>query len=275
MSAIPVIKACVPYNNQGAVHHRCQASLDALIACPNLKVDLLKIQGCLISHNRNFGVSGRDTRVKQSGFPFDYYLALDSDIAFKPEDVLRLIGHDKDIIAGAYAYRPDPNRIVAGNFNDSNKFDGNLTAESFFPNTMQGVVKADFLGTGFLLVKSKVFEALEFPWFREEHIHQVNEKGEDCAVACGEDIGFCLQAKRAGFEAYVDCDCKVEHILSNGEFLPEEAATWASRRKETLQIEMQQVNAQIAELSAMGQRITGAIALIDEQTQAASMVRKP
>ncbi|GBU22935.1 hypothetical protein R80B4_02848 [Fibrobacteres bacterium R8-0-B4] len=265
------VKVCVPYNNQGAIHHRCQASLDALLKYsethPGLKVEVLKIQGCLIAHNRNFGVSGADSRVKQNNFPFDYYLAIDADVVFKPEDVIQLINQDKDIIGGAYAYRPDPTRIVAGHFNDSNKFDGDLSAKNFLPNTTKGLLEVDFLGAGFLLIKAKVFETLEYPYFREELIHQTNANGETCVSVCGEDVGFFLQAKRTGIKAYIDCDCKVEHILETTEFMPSDVLTWAYRRREQLQQELQQTNNQINELNIISQRIVGGIALIDEELQ--------
>lgn len=81
-----------------------------------------------------------------------HLLFIDADIEFKPEAIVRLIAADKDVIAGAYRKK-----------NDRGEF-----AISFLPEAATrleqcletGAVKIARAGTGFLLIKRRVFERL-------------------------------------------------------------------------------------------------------------------
>ena len=67
--------------------------------------------------------------------------------------------------------------------------------------------KADYIGFGWVLIKKGVFEKLEYPWFAPR-MRYIENNIQDL---CSEDVAFCLDAKNAGFEIWVDPKCRVGH----------------------------------------------------------------
>jgi hypothetical protein len=215
VKAKPRIRVCVPYPNHGAMKKKTSESLKILAACPDVFVEVLEVQGSSISHSRNAGIigGGKSVCVKQKFSDFDYYLSLDADIAFTPEQLLKLIGLDKDVVGGAYIFRQDADKLVAGYFSNY----GTVEFADFLNATATGVKEVDWIGGGFTLIKAKVLEAMDFPYYREEIVNYTAKSGDECGVWVGEDVGFCMGAKRAGFKIYCDCDCKVEHLIKEDE----------------------------------------------------------
>ncbi len=81
---------------------------------------------------------------------------------------------------------------------------------------VEGIVKrrkpftVDYSGFGWLLIKKGVFEhpEMKYPWFAPQM--QVFDSGE-VQDMCGEDVSFCLDAIKAGFEIWIDPQCRVGH----------------------------------------------------------------
>jgi hypothetical protein len=193
-------------------------SLDALRAADDMCVSELTVRGSLIAEARNYGVNeGRSDAVAQGGFEFDYYLSVDADIAFTVDDVRRLIARDKDIVGAAYLRRGGTGEIVAGTC------DADAGQICFLSDEVNGLRKVDWIGAGFTLIKRRVFEATPYPWYRETGINY-NRDGEPSVLVVGEDIGFCLNAARVGFEVFCDCDCRVEHLTHEGDSMSKEKA---------------------------------------------------
>jgi hypothetical protein len=158
---------------------------------------------CYLSTSKNQGVNNFSgcERKTQPITDCEAVIFVDSDHSFTPENIEALVNSPYDITGAAYRYRQGPTDcFVAGTMRD----DGYLTARLLAIET--GVHRVDWVGGGFIAVKSTVFEQLEYPWFRRGVI----DNGAT-AVELGEDIGFCLQAKRAGIPVWVDCDCQVGH----------------------------------------------------------------
>ena len=167
----------------------------------DLAFDMQTATGTYIDDNRNALVNHNGSQKKrQCVGGFDALLFSDLDVRFGVHDVLRLVGHNKPIVGGAYLSRGDAHFVEAGLFG--------LPGEVKFRYTKleQGLKKVDFVGAGFLLVRRQVFENLDFPWFRRF----VLEKG-DCAVNVGEDLAFCIAAKAAGYDIYCDFDLSLTH----------------------------------------------------------------
>jgi len=70
----------------------------------------------------------------------------------------------------------------------------------------EGLIRVDYTGLGFMLVKKGVFESLDYPWFRP-----VEKQIGDMVDFTMEDVGFCLRAREKGFEVLVDPGIKVGH----------------------------------------------------------------
>jgi len=146
-------------------------------------------------------------------FGADWVLWVDDDIAFKAEDVFRLIAHDKDIIAGAAQKRThkwgEPGAMM---------FDGELKRGP------DGLIKANRVGTGFLLVRGSVFTDLAASGLAPEYKTRdgahgdltmrkwfwfdVDAEGYDV----GEDYYFCNQAKKLDYECWCDPDVRLSHF---------------------------------------------------------------
>ena len=73
----------------------------------------------------------------------------------------------------------------------------------------------DYTGFGWVLIKKGVFENLEYPWFAPQM--QVFESGE-VQDMCGEDVSFCLDAKKMGMEIWCDPRIRVESMKKLGLF---------------------------------------------------------
>lgn len=215
----PIIRVGVPYPNNSGVMKKCRESLQRLADSDlfDTKDNIFEIQGASISVLRNNAVTKGDSKVHQTNLPFDYYLCIDSDIEFQVEDVKKLIDRDKDIISGAYRYRHNHSAAVAGHFKPGLK--GLCENDDFICMCKSGLHKVDFVGAGFLLIKKKVLEGVEYPWFMEQVI-QRDRDGVPHAYWTGEDIGFCVKAVDAGFEIWADMDVKVNHMLEEAEPLP-------------------------------------------------------
>jgi len=108
----------------------------------------------------------------------DTLVMVDTDIIFEPEHVDALLAHDRPIVSGVY------------------------------PSTASWSPAAEIIleGCGFMAVKKEVFEAVgEYPFapiiMKDGH-------------ASGEDVGFRVKARLAGYDTYVDDDIRVGHIKS-------------------------------------------------------------
>lgn len=139
----------------------------------------------------------------EDSIEYDKLLWIDSDIAWKPEDVLRLYHSDKDIISGAYLLANMQvmwQKKILGNF---------YTYKELLD--MEDVVEIGSTGFGFVCVKQGVFESLSRPWFQSAPA-TMNLNGSDYTFnIIGEDISWCSRVKDIGFKIYGDPQVKVTH----------------------------------------------------------------
>lgn len=159
-------------------------------------------------------VAGGDVRrgARQSPWggeiDYDYMLWIDSDVVFRFEDFQRLLAHKVEMVAGLYLMA-DNARYSAVEHMSEDTFREQGEFEFLTPQKLahrHGLVKVDYCGFGFVLIRKGVFERLEYPWFRPLYM----EMGE-CTDFTSEDVGFCLMAKRAGIPMMIDPDVVVGH----------------------------------------------------------------
>ena len=149
----------------------------------------------------------------QGKLQYDYQLWIDSDIVFNLEAFYKLIWMDKDIAAGWYCTEDGRTTSVAHwlEEDDFAKNGGVMNHEM-----VDGIqkrrkpFKVDYTGFGWVLIKKGVFEheQMTYPWFAPQM--QVFESGE-VQDMCGEDVSFCLDAIKAGFEIWCDPTLRVGH----------------------------------------------------------------
>jgi hypothetical protein len=149
------------------------------------------------------------TRSVGSGlYTYDKIVWIDSDVQWEVEDFQRILASELDIVSGLYATHPNGTVACAVFHPDYEEKKPAKTHESFFfmhdePVEVFGV------GFGFVAIKSGVFENMDRPWFKIEHI--IWDKELDFATNVGEDYSWCMNARRNGYQIFVDPTVKVLH----------------------------------------------------------------
>lgn len=142
-----------------------------------------------------------------------HLLFIDADIQWKPEDVLKLIKHKKEICVGLYANK---NYIDNGN---PAPFKNIQYSSTFFPehNNMSpdGLMEIKHGATGFMLIERQVFEKVidDAPVF--EYLgHNMNDFFP-CKVVDGdyltEDYSFCQMWRKKGGKIWADLTICLNH----------------------------------------------------------------
>ena len=168
----------------------------------------------LITHGRsriaNFFVNNTE---------FEYLFCLDADVAFLPEDMLKLYSYQKPIVSASYPMKTLPIRHCYELYNPV-KLCGNL-------------VKIGGIGMGFVLIHRSVFEKLNkyyselkyFPGLNnsnypitEKEYHnsyhyfaEMNKEGK----YLGEDMSFFHRVSDIGYDVWMDTSIELQHIGSH------------------------------------------------------------
>jgi glycosyltransferase involved in cell wall biosynthesis len=149
----------------------------------------------------------------------EYLFFLDSDIGFNPEDVLKLISHQVDIVSGAYPMKTIPIRYCY---------------DILQPEQRKGdLVKIEGNGMGFVLIHRSVFlkMAQNFPDLKyipptndsnyspsqaemNNSYHYFMEHKENNAFM-SEDKSFFFRARMLGYDVWLDTTIKLQHIGSH------------------------------------------------------------
>lgn len=145
-----------------------------------------------------------DSRPLGGNITYDKLLWIDSDIAWKAEDVIKLYESDKDVISGAYLLA---NGTVAAY---EEKFGRPYRYEEV--KEMTELKRVYTVGFGFVCVKQGIFESLSRPWFQSVIDTIKDPKGGDVPFAVmGEDTSWCFRVNKAGYEIYLDPTVQVTH----------------------------------------------------------------
>jgi hypothetical protein len=146
-------------------------------------------EGCYI-HN------SREELVKKAILDkCTHILFIDSDMFFEETALERLLARGKDIIGVHYNRRTTPLESTA-----KISIEERMKAES-----KKGLVLAQGLGTGFLLINTKVFDKIKHPWF----FYEQSLQGD---LLVGEDYWFCKRAIEAGLKVWCDMTVLVKHV---------------------------------------------------------------
>lgn len=160
----------------------------------------------MVSDAREMTLSGTNqnsitqTKPFEGNVTYDTVLWIDSDIAFTPDDALKLIKSDKQIISGAYLLASGEVTIYPKILKPGYTYEQVLA--------MTETHQIDGCGFGFLAVKSGVFESLSRPWFQAASFTMDN--GTTFPLM-GEDLSWCHRVKQQGFEIWFDPTVRVTH----------------------------------------------------------------
>lgn len=143
-----------------------------------------------------------------------HLLFIDTDLIFSPEHVARLISHDLPLVCGCYPKKqPGLDWVL-----------NTLPGEERDPAT--GLQRVRYAGTGFMLIRRDVFEAIDriFPEIRyqpddgepEEGVYRDFFRVGPCVAGgrrryLSEDWYFCEMAQQAGIPTFVDTNVVLKH----------------------------------------------------------------
>jgi len=143
-----------------------------------------------------------------------HLMFVDADIGFEPEEIIKLLLADKDVIGGLYPKKALPINYVVNKVYDAvAEKDGSI-------------VEVANLGTGFLLIKREVIQTM-FDKFPELHYQDsigldpkydpykyalfdtmIDERGEYLS----EDYVFCKRWREMGGKVFADLSIKLDHM---------------------------------------------------------------
>jgi len=123
---------------------------------------------------------------------------IDDDQMFPADTIPRLIAHDLPIV-GANIVRKESNPRTNSRELAPEGFDQKLANVCWTLPHSTGVQEVDYVGTGLILIKREVFEAMGKPWYFYDL------KGE-----VGEDVSFCHKARELGYSTHIDHDLSKE-----------------------------------------------------------------
>lgn len=83
-----------------------------------------------------------------------HMLMIDCDILFSPEAVAKLLSRDKDVIGGFYPKKQQGNL----------EWVINTFADKTDPMTPEGLQRVAYIGTGFMMIKRRVFDLMRERW---------------------------------------------------------------------------------------------------------------
>ena len=141
---------------------------------------------------------------------YDYIMWIDSDSVFQPQQFKTLLDQMEEnkkyhILAGLYLL--DDGRYATHYDPEISKKDAFITPADVKKGLGTKPFKVLYTGMGFMLVRRGVFETLTYPWFMP--MSNVNSKG--AKILIGDDAGFCVRAKQAGFDIWVDPRVMIGH----------------------------------------------------------------
>lgn len=211
---------------------------------------LLQLQGELIEKKIPFGfcfMAGESliTRARNNltrqflESDCTHLMFIDGDIEFPPGSVLRLLGHDEDVVAGIYpkkqinwdnicaaAQRGEPNAWeYAGNF-VLNAPPGVTEMKA----NKKGLIELAHAGTGFMLIKRRVFTklakhvkqyrgTLAAPETKGSHSSKLTHEFFATSISdelgdllLSEDYFFCELWRKHGGKVYGDASFQLNHI---------------------------------------------------------------
>ena len=105
--------------------------------------------------------------------------------------------NSKDICGTLYKGRIEPHPYNVFYWDKDKTRVNQVPGDWEIPNTE--LIKVDGVGTGAMLIKTKVLKEMKKPWF----FYEDNRS---------EDIMFCEEARRQGFKIFVDTTLKIGHI---------------------------------------------------------------
>jgi len=136
--------------------------------------------------------------------PYDYLLAVDSDISFPADTLVKMLNHDKDVVSGLYIQRIQNQHTLE--IFESNEH-GGFTHMPYEKIKGKGLVEIGACGFGCALIKKQVLVDIGYPQF-------VYKSAIDHSNTFSEDLYFAKMCQQKGFKLYADTSILCDHTGS-------------------------------------------------------------
>ena len=169
---------------------------------------------------------------------FTHIMCIDADISWEPEDVLKMLWHEKEIITGAYPIKTinwdkvvsDVKKGIPADelAKRSVRFVVNAAKDNAVLNIDKGAIEIFDAGTGFMLIKREAFEKLidKYPNLKyDDDTGSLNEEERKWTYAffnsyidehknrfLSEDYGFCRYWQNIGGKVWVEPGITLGHL---------------------------------------------------------------
>lgn len=162
---------------------------------------------------------GKDQKP-YNGMDYDVYVTLDSDMVFKPEQLIELIENTEihPVVAGYYMMA-DLNSFAAVKDWDTTffakhgsfQFLNTQTLNEWKNETGASFMPVSYVGMGFMACRKEALDSLKYPFFNSELQKVTKEDGTELQDICSEDVAFCHNLQKAGYTIYMNTNLRVGH----------------------------------------------------------------
>lgn len=151
------------------------------------------------------------------GMEYDVFVSIDSDIVFTAQNLIDLIEatSEKDVVAGYYRMNDLKNLAVVKDW-DINYFKKTgsfkyLQQEDIEQLKSEKFVKVAYCGMGFIALTKTAIDSLSYPYFHTELQEFKGQDGKLIRELCSEDVSFCKNLEKEGFEINIMPNLRVGH----------------------------------------------------------------
>jgi hypothetical protein len=157
------------------------------------------------------------------GTEFDYWITIDSDIIFTPQQVLDLLEslESNPVVSGMYRMSNLTNYAIVKEWNtdffQKKGFFEFLTPEfieQWKKDKNEKYMQVSYTGMGFMGLRSEVLKKMKYPYFNGDLEEIITDDGKILRDMCSEDVNFCKNIHNAGFNIVVNTDLRVGHNKS-------------------------------------------------------------
>jgi len=151
------------------------------------------------------------------GMEYDVFVSIDSDIVFTAQNLIDLIEatEEKDVVAGYYRMNDLKNLAVVKDW-DINYFKKTgsfkyLQQEDIEQLKSEKFVKVAYCGMGFIALTKTAIDSLSYPYFYTDLQEFKGQDGKLIREMCSEDVSFCKNLEKEGFEINIMPNLRVGH----------------------------------------------------------------
>jgi hypothetical protein len=126
---------------------------------------------------------------------------IDDDVALRPDTLVELLKHEKDIVCGLTVMRNYPHLPIIFDRADEN----GRCHHHYLSDNEKGLIEIVACGLGCVLINTQIFMKMQKPWIR---------LGELESDQWTDDLGFFMRVRALGYKLFCDLNMPVGHQAS-------------------------------------------------------------